>query len=273
MATGGDANDRMMADAAKALTGYTGGGLSRTGATGAGEELDFNDVFSLRRPQNAMSGLSSGLQSAGKGVLAGAAALIAAPAIGAKAEGATGFFKGLGAGLVSAVVLPVVGVGVGATQIVRGIANTPEAIAEANAGKRWNRRTREWVTEDLVKEALKLAEIDDETILEKARERARAREAEERATSGGGGGGGGGATGGGVSETEFYDVLEVAPTASASEIKRAYYVAARKWHPDKCQDDPSAHERFQKIGEAYQVLSDDATRKKYDEKVRLVSRF
>ena len=158
-------------------------------------------------------------------------------------------------------------------QIVRGIANTPEAIAEANAGKRWNRRTREWVTEDLVKEALKLAEIDDETILEKARERARAREAEERATSGGGGGGGGGATGGGVSETEFYDVLEVAPTASASEIKRAYYVAARKWHPDKCQDDPSAHERFQKIGEAYQVLSDDATRKKYDEKVRLVSRF
>ena len=63
-----------------------------------------------------MSGLSSGLQSAGKGVLAGAAALIAAPAIGAKAEGATGFFKGLGAGLVSAVVLPVVGVGVGATQ-------------------------------------------------------------------------------------------------------------------------------------------------------------
>ena len=78
--------------------------------------MDFNDVFSLRRPQNAMSGLSSGLQSAGKGVLAGAAALIAAPAIGAKAEGATGFFKGLGAGLVSAVVLPVVGVGVGATQ-------------------------------------------------------------------------------------------------------------------------------------------------------------
>jgi hypothetical protein len=53
----------------------------------------------------------------------------------------------LGAGLVSAVVLPTVGGCVGAAQIVRGICNTPEAIAEANSGKRWNHRTREWVRE------------------------------------------------------------------------------------------------------------------------------
>ena len=93
--------------------------------------MDFNDVFSLRRPQNAISGLSSGLQSAGKGILAGTAALVAAPILGARQEGTSGFFKGLGAGLVSAVVLPTVGVGVGAAQIVRGIVNTPEAGTDA----------------------------------------------------------------------------------------------------------------------------------------------
>jgi hypothetical protein len=53
MATGGDANDRMMADAAKALTGYTGGGLSRTGATGAGEEVRASALPSRRSRPSA----------------------------------------------------------------------------------------------------------------------------------------------------------------------------------------------------------------------------
>ena len=58
--------------------------------------------MSLRRPQNIMSGLSSGMQSVGKGVLGGAAALIAAPVVGARSEGWSGFAKGLGAGLAAA---------------------------------------------------------------------------------------------------------------------------------------------------------------------------
>ena len=225
--------------------------------------MDFNDVFSLRRPQNVLSGVSSGLQSAGKGILAGTAALVAAPVLGARAEGATGFVKGLGAGILSAAVLPTVGVAVGATQVVRGIINTPEAIAEANAGKRWNNRTREWVQEDLVQEALKLAEMEDEDILEKARQRAR-----ERGAAPGLEGmmGGGSSSNGEVSETEFYDVLEVGSTATAAEIKRNYYTLARKLHPDKNPDDPDAKLKFQKIGEAYQVLSDPELRKKYDER-------
>ena len=194
---------------------------------------------------------------------------MAAPVIGARQEGTSGFFKGLGAGLVSAVVLPTVGVTVGATQVVRGIVNTPEAIAEANAGKRWNHRTREWVREDLVQESLKLSEMDDDDILEKARQRARERGAapglEGMMGGGGGGGGGGGENDRNVSgETEFYDVLEVTPSATTGEIKRSYYLMARKLHPDKNPDDPDAKAKFQKIGEAYQVLSDPELRKKYD---------
>ena len=131
--------------------------------------------MSLRRPHNIMSGLSSGMQSVGKGVLGGAAALIAAPVVGARSEGWYGFAKGLGAGLAAAVALHVAGAAVGITQIARGAYNTPEAIMEANAGKRWDSHRRVWVAEDLVQESLKLSECSDDDILEKARERAKAR--------------------------------------------------------------------------------------------------
>jgi len=218
--------------------------------------------MSLRRPQNIMSGLSSGMQSVGKGVLGGAAALIAAPVVGARSEGWSGFAKGLGAGLAAAVALPVAGAAVGITQIARGAYNTPEAIMEANAGKRWDSHRRVWVAEDLVQESLKLSECSDDDILEKARERAKAR----GEAPGLEGALGGGSSGGDVASTEYYDALEVAPAATAGEIKRAYYLLARKLHPDKNPDDPEAHQKFQRIGEAYQVLSDENLRKKYDER-------
>ena len=218
--------------------------------------------MSLRRPQNIMSGLSSGMQSVGKGVLGGAAALIAAPVVGARSEGWSGFAKGLGAGLAAAVALPVAGAAVGITQIARGAYNTPEAIMEANAGKRWDSHRRVWVAEDLVQESLKLSECSDDDILEKARERAKAR----GEAPGLEGALGGGSSGGDVASTEYYDALEVTPAATAGEIKRAYYLLARKLHPDKNPDDPEAHQKFQRIGEAYQVLSDESLRKKYDER-------
>ena len=68
-----------------------------------------------------------------------------------------------------------------------------------------------------------------------------------------------------VVETYYYDVLEVAPGAEQSAIKRRYYTLARKYHPDKRGvDDKEATDKFQAIGEAYQVLSDPALRAKYD---------
>lgn len=68
-----------------------------------------------------------------------------------------------------------------------------------------------------------------------------------------------------VRDTVFYDVLAIDSAATADQIKKAYYLKARKVHPDKNPNDPEAAARFQELSEAYQVLSDPAQRSKYDQ--------
>ncbi|EED19117.1 DnaJ domain protein [Talaromyces stipitatus ATCC 10500] len=67
-----------------------------------------------------------------------------------------------------------------------------------------------------------------------------------------------------VVDTTYYDALGVPPTATELEIKKAYRKLAITTHPDKNPGDETAHARFQAIGEAYQVLSNDELRKQYD---------
>lgn len=67
-----------------------------------------------------------------------------------------------------------------------------------------------------------------------------------------------------VKDTSLYDVLGVDPDATDSAIKKAYYLQAKRCHPDRNRDDPNATEKFQKLGEAYQVLSNEHTRMLYD---------
>ncbi|KAG9237446.1 X-domain of DnaJ-containing-domain-containing protein [Amylocarpus encephaloides] len=67
-----------------------------------------------------------------------------------------------------------------------------------------------------------------------------------------------------VADTVYYDALGVKPDATELEIKKAYRKLAIVTHPDKNPGDDTAHEKFQAIGEAYQVLSNTDLRKQYD---------
>lgn len=72
---------------------------------------------------------------------------------------------------------------------------------------------------------------------------------------------------------DHYAELGVSRTATADEIKKAFRTLARKYHPDANQGDASAEERFKRVSEAYDVLSDADKRAKYDTLSRQYEQF
>lgn len=254
-------SDNTSTEAAASIQKQEDGQVSATTSTAEQQMLDedlqeasevFNSLFSTRRPKDGWAGLSSGLKSIGKGTLAGAASLVAQPIAGAQENGVKGFFGGLATGVASAVALPVTGICVGAYQMSRGVANSVEAINASKQGMQWDNEKREWIF----------------YYLDKDKEEVEKREAELK--SGAGKTASGDAVGSTdinekkVKDREYYDLLGVPTNASAGEIKKAYYKEARKCHPDKCPDDPEAATKFQALGHAYQILSNEQTRTAYD---------
>src|SRR5271157_989664 len=68
-----------------------------------------------------------------------------------------------------------------------------------------------------------------------------------------------------TTKRDYYEVLEVSKTATVEEIKRAYRKAAHKYHPDKNPGDKDAEHKFKESAEAYEVLSDEQKRARYDQ--------
>lgn len=132
-------------------------------------------------------------------------------------------------------------------------ASGTNTAVKKSQGKRWNAVTHTWVIDNLTEDAASLQTIpaDDEDILKASKEDTTTKPSTSTTTS---------VTG---VETEYYEVLGVATDATDGQIKKAYYMNARKWHPDR-NDSDEAKAKFQAISEAYQVLSDEKLRAVYD---------
>ncbi len=68
-----------------------------------------------------------------------------------------------------------------------------------------------------------------------------------------------------MSKRDFYEILEVPKNASQADIKKAYRKKAIQFHPDKNPGDKTAEENFKEAAEAYEVLSSEEKRQRYDQ--------
>ncbi|WP_298152481.1 molecular chaperone DnaJ [Flavobacterium sp.] len=64
---------------------------------------------------------------------------------------------------------------------------------------------------------------------------------------------------------DYYEILGIAKSADATEIKKAYRKKAIEYHPDKNPGDKQAEENFKAAAEAYEILSDPQKKAKYDQ--------
>lgn len=67
----------------------------------------------------------------------------------------------------------------------------------------------------------------------------------------------------------YYDILEVSSKSTKDEIKKSYRALSMKYHPDRNKNDTNMVSKIQIINEAYEILSDDDSRKQYDRKITM----
>lgn len=68
-----------------------------------------------------------------------------------------------------------------------------------------------------------------------------------------------------MAKQDYYEILGITRSATQADIKKAYRKMAIKYHPDKNPDDKTAEENFKKAAEAYEVLSDENKKARYDQ--------
>ena len=277
-----------MRPTAEAAGGAGGSGADKPGAGATKPGKDKDSVkdkssalslpqFSLssQNPNNVLSGTSRGLGTAVAGSVCGTALLLGGPVLGTVVGynkygyvgGGVGFVVGTIGGTLGGAVVAVGCIFTGFWQLAIGAIRTPSAIIGTAAGKDWDDSAQEWVYNDLAEDARRTLPMTDDEFLAALKETGSAA-AIFNPHAGDAPIAGNKARGPkkNVQDRELYDVLGVEPEATVAEIKKQYYIKARANHPDRNRDDPDAHKKFQKIGEAYQILSDERLRSAYDSK-------
>lgn len=214
------------------------------------EDGDFS-YFVTPKPRDLFEGTKSAISNVLRGGFYGVAAFLGSPFSMAATEGMVGFVKGIAAGVVLGAGMPIAGVAVAMYQLVRGLIAQPIAFKDGFIGcKIWNETERVWEQYNL---------DEDIKIIRNALD-----EEEHKSSTLKGNGDKNGYKSKNVKSTAFYDILEVKPDATQSEIRSAYRKRARQVHPDKNPDDPDAEKKFRELSAAYQTLSDPQKRKQYD---------
>ena len=205
--------------------------------------LDFSILFTTTKPRDAIDGTLRGVGNLIRGSLAGLAGGIATPFVGAHQRGVMGFVLGSIGGVMIGVGMGAAGAVTAVQQSLWGIYNTMDAFKESRRGNVWDSEAGRWVQYNL----------DDEIAQINLQYEAQQKQPRQTSSS----------SSAKVKDRRYYDLLGVDTNASQSQIKRAYYKAAKLLHPDKNPDTNSA-ERFREISVAYQVLSDDKKRARYN---------
>lgn len=166
-----------------------------------------------------------------------------------------GLLKGMAMSALISVLAPLLGFVTASLQLIRGAFNTPIWFGNTFLDdKEWDNEKRQWYNYYLDVESKEILDESEEEHIKKLNERIASenkasKEAKVKRK---------------VKENGYYKLLNVETDASSGEIKKKYYLLARKYHPDKNKSNQAAKEKFQKISEAYQILSDDRLRQQYD---------
>lgn len=210
-------------------------------------EKAFGEIFSVQAPRDILAGFWSGIQCVLSGVAIGIAGVIAQPIEGMKEAGCLGCFKGLALGIFTGLFFSITGLCTGAFQALRGTLATPRALCMASKGWQWDASRGQWAEPEAYSLPEEAAHVLHGATEEEDEEDGRLRRP--------------------VVDTYYYEQLSLTSAATQQEIRRAYFLQSKRWHPDKTSDS-GAKERFQAISEAYQVLSDPERRRAYDQQGR-----
>ena len=189
--------------------------------------------LSAMGPRDVVQGVKTGLATAAIGMISSFGCLIGTPYL-LSPMGWPGIVLGLVLGGIGSAGALLVSFGIAAASVGIGLWKTPKAIyASWFQRKKWDSEEREWKHYTLDEEA--------EEILK----------SETARTS--------------VSDSTYYDVLDIKPGSTSKDIKRAYFSKAKLVHPDKNPNDEEAAAQFIQLHKAYQTLSDPKLREDYDQ--------